>query len=102
MSVATFADVDINYYATTEGCYVITDNLGNKTVAFHCNSEDPWKIDVNGEDLFIVWYEGDISALIHLADGVRNIVFERNDGGKFKVYPFERFKKITYRSSKYS
>ena len=85
-------NIDFNSYATTEGCYVISDSY-NIVVAFKCDESNPKTIDVDGKDIFVVYAEGDMSVLLGFVDEDNQpdkIIFERLEGKGIKVYDFNR------------
>lgn len=89
------ADLDLDFYIKTEGCYVVSDEYNNFVVAWRCNKDEPLKIDLNAEDLYIKYLQGHISCLIEIVHGVRYFCFERlNHPDKLKVHSAERVKHI--------
>ena len=100
MEIMTDADIDFNWYARTYGAYALCSNNNDQVCCYHCDHEAPLDEDgapellEDGKDLYIAWAMGDIAHLINLGEGIRWVIFERNDNGKPKKYEFERFKRL--------
>jgi len=87
-------DIDLWYYVRTPGCFVIADEYNNFVVCHRCNKEEPTKVDLDGEDLYVRFLTGDMAYLVDLATNVKCIVFDRfNAINKYKIYEYERFKR---------
>jgi len=83
--------LDMKYYALTDGCYIISDEFNNLVLCHRCDKDNPMIIDLDGEDLYIKYMQGNISYLTGFATGVRYVLFERlNNIDKLKCYKFSR------------
>ena len=87
------SQIDWKYFATTDGCYLISDNC-NVVVAYQCNLDDPKKLDVYGDSIYIVFLAGDMGYLLDFAsDDIKNIIFERLTENGYKIYDFQKVKR---------
>ena len=86
-------DLDLMFYALTDGCYVLSDEMNNFVVGYRCDASAPNVIDMDGQDLYIKYLQGDMKILISFASGIRNIVFDRLETpGKYKIVNFDKIK----------
>lgn len=87
--------IDFKFYATTEGCYIVSDEFNNLVVAHRCKKEAPNNIDLDGSDLMIRFLTGDMKYLINQTEGIDYIVFERlHDPENYRMYKSDRLRSI--------
>ena len=86
--------IDLSFYVKTEGCYVVSDEFNNFVIAHRCKSEEPNKINLDGDDLYIRFMQGDLSIMSTWSEGIDKVVFDRlNKVNEYKIYSFDRIYK---------
>lgn len=87
------SSIDWKFYATTDGCYVISDNC-NVVVAYQCSVDNPKVVNMYGDSIYIVFLAGDMGYLLDFAsNNIKNIIFERLDENGYKIYDFQKVKR---------
>ena len=84
--------LNYSFYALTDGCYIIRDD--DNMVVCYRYQDDLKQIDLEGENLHIVYLEGSMEILLGFcSDDVKLMSFNRNGEEKIRTYDFQRLKR---------